>query len=316
MKIAMVFPGQGSQTVGMLGGLANEFSIIQSTFSEASAALGFDLWQLVQSGPDSALNLTENTQPALLAASIALYRVWRECGGREPDVVTGHSLGEFAALVCAEALAFPDAIRLVRFRGQAMQAAVPAGEGAMAALLGLEDDEVKRACASAQQGQIVEAVNFNAPGQVVIAGHAAAVDRAIEGARALGAKRAVKLPVSAPFHSSLMQQAARQFSQRLDGVAISPPRYTFVSAADTEIHAQPEDVRQALAAQLAAPVQWTKTVAALLAMGVTHAVEMGPGKVLTTLNRRIGRDAALVCMATDDAAGIRAAITQLNGAQA
>lgn len=309
MTFGCVFPGQGSQSVGMLGALApaaGAESALRDTFTEASAVLGYDLWQLVAAGPAERLNSTECTQPAMLAASIATWRLWRSRGGGEPQVVSGHSLGEFSALVAADALDFGAAVELVRFRGRVMQEAVPAGSGAMAAILGLEDSQVIAACREAAQGGVVEAVNFNAPGQVVIAGAREPVERAIEAAKRLGAKRAVALPVSVPSHSSLMRSAAQRLEERLATVAIRPPRIRFVSAVDATAHDDPADLRQLLVRQLSSPVRWSETVRALAAGGIRSLIECGPGKVLTALNRRIER--GLQTMALEDAASLDAAL--------
>lgn len=308
MAVALVFPGQGSQSVGMLAGLARAHpAIIEGTFAEASAVLGYDLWQLVCSGPAEKLNATECTQPAMLAAGIATFRCWRELGGAQPELVSGHSLGEFSALVCAGALDFAAAIDLVRFRGRAMQEAVPAGTGAMAAVLGLDDAEVEAACAEAAQGEVVEAVNYNSPGQIVIAGQASAVERAIAAAKARGAKRAVTLPVSVPSHSSLMRGAAERLRERLASMDVRRPQVRYVSAVDAAEHADPADIVAILVRQLASPVRWSATVAALTARGATRLVECGPGKVLTPLNRRIDRRPEIQCVALEDAASLAAA---------
>ena len=308
MAVALVFPGQGSQSVGMLAGLARAHpAIIEGTFAEASAVLGYDLWQLVCSGPAEKLNATECTQPAMLAAGIATFRCWRELGGAQPELVSGHSLGEFSALVCAGALDFAAAIDLVRFRGRAMQEAVPAGTGALAAVLGLDDAEVEAACAEAAQGEVVEAVNYNSPGQIVIAGQASAVERAIAAAKARGAKRAVTLPVSVPSHSSLMRGAAERLRERLAGMDVRRPQVRYVSAVDAAEHADPADIVAILVRQLASPVRWSATVAALTARGATRLVECGPGKVLTPLNRRIDRRPEIQCVALEDAASLAAA---------
>jgi [acyl-carrier-protein] S-malonyltransferase len=307
MRFGFVFPGQGSQSVGMLAALAPAAETpIRDTFAEASAVLGYDLWQLVAQGPAERLNSTECTQPALLAAGIATWRLWRERGGPEPEVVCGHSLGEFSALVAAGALDFAVAIGLVGFRGRAMQEAVPPGSGAMAAILGLDDAQVIAACGEAAQGGIVEAVNFNSPGQVVIAGAREPVERAIEAAKARGAKRAMALPVSVPAHSSLMGPAAQRLGERLATVDFSKPRIRFVSAVDAAPHDDPEDLRRLLVRQLASPVRWTDTVRALAAGGIGTLVECGPGKVLTGLNRRIER--SLQCLALEDADSLQAAL--------
>ena len=309
MTFGFVFPGQGSQSVGMLAGLApaaGSEAPIRDTFAEASAVLGYDLWQVVAQGPGERLNSTECTQPAMLAASIATWRLWRDRGGSEPGVVCGHSLGEFSALVAAEALDFGVAIDLVQFRGRVMQEAVPAGTGAMAAILGLDDAQVIEACREAAQGGVVEAVNFNAPGQVVIAGAREPVERAIEAAKRRGAKRAVALPVSVPSHSSLMSSAAQRLGERLATVDLRAPRIRFVSAVDTAQHTDPGDLRQLLVRQLSSPVWWSETVHTLAAGGMGAIVECGPGKVLTALNRRIER--GLQALALEDAESLQAAL--------
>jgi len=286
MTLAFVFPGQGSQSVGMLDGFAAH-PAVRETFAEASDALGEDLWALVAQGPAEALNLTTNTQPVMLAAGVAVWRAWLAAGGPRPAVVAGHSLGEYSALVAAGALAFRDAVPLVRFRAQAMQEAVPAGEGAMAAIMGGDDGAVTSACAEAEQGQVVEAVNFNAPGQVVIAGHREAVERAIALAKQMGAKRGVLLPVSAPFHSSLLRPAADRLAARLAQVQVATPEIPVIHNVDVAEHRGHDAIRDALARQAASPVHWTATVRAMTARGVTHVVERGPGKVLAGLVKRI-----------------------------
>lgn len=309
MTFGFVFPGQGSQSVGMLAALASpagDEPPIRDTFAEASAVLGYDLWQLVAQGPAERLNSTECTQPAMLAASIATLRLWRGRGGPEPAVVCGHSLGEFSALVAADALDFAAAIELVRFRGRAMQEAVPAGTGAMAAILGLDDAQVIEACHEAAQGGVVEAVNFNAPGQVVIAGACEPVERAIEAAKRRGAKRAVALPVSVPSHSSLMNSAAQRLGERLGSVDLRTPRIRFVSAVDASAHEDPADLRRLLVRQLSSPVRWSQTVRALAAGGIRSFIECGPGKVLSALNRRIER--GLESLALEDAESLQAAL--------
>jgi [acyl-carrier-protein] S-malonyltransferase len=311
MSIALVFPGQGSQSVGMLAALAVRYAQVGQCFEQASQALGFDLWQLVAEGPPERLNATEYTQPAMLVAGIATWRAWREQGGAAPTLVAGHSLGEFTALVCAQALTFEAAVQLVRFRGQIMQRAVPEGSGAMAAILGLEDAVVESACAEASQGEIVEAVNYNSPGQVVIAGHAGAVERAMALAKQRGAKRAVLLPVSVPAHSRLMAEAAQQLSARLDQIDVRAPLYRYVSAVDAAEHSEPADIRATLVRQLASPVRWADTVRALLAV-VPNVVECGPGKVLTGLNRRIERGAN--CYAMEDPDSLAAAVAATSSA--
>jgi len=309
MTFGCVFPGQGSQSVGMLAGLSpagGTEPVIRDTFAEASAVLGYDLWERVAQGPAERLNATECTQPAMLAAAIATWRVWRGRGGPEPQVVAGHSLGEFSALVVAGALDFTAAVDLVRFRGRVMQEAVPAGAGAMAAILGLDDAQVIAACGEAAQGGVVEAVNFNAPGQVVIAGAREAVERAIEAAKRRGAKRAVALPVSVPSHSSLMGAAAQRLGERLAQIDFQTPRIRFVSAVDASAHAASADLRQLLVRQLSSPVRWSETVRALAASGARTLIECGPGKVLTALNRRIDRD--LPSLALEDAQSLQAAL--------
>jgi [acyl-carrier-protein] S-malonyltransferase len=307
---ALVFPGQGSQSVGMLAALAARHALVQQCFEQASAALGFDLWQLVAQGPAERLNATEYTQPAMLAAGVASWRVWQQQGGACPAVVSGHSLGEFTALVCAGALEFEPAVRLVQYRGQIMQQAVPDGAGAMAAILGLEDAAVEALCAEARQGagaapQVVEAVNYNSPGQVVIAGHRAAVERALQLARTHGARRTLLLPVSVPAHSSLMRGAATQLQERLAQLQVRQPRIGYISAVDAQAHTDPDDIRATLVRQLAAPVRWTQTVRRLL-QSAPVLIECGPGKVLTGLNRRIERGA--VCHALEDPEALAAAL--------
>jgi len=314
MSVAFVFPGQGSQSIGMLAGLAALHEDVQHTFAAASRRLGYDLWALVQQGPEERLNSTECTQPAMLAAGLATWRVWQGRGGRIPEVVAGHSLGEFTALAVAGAIDPDEAIDLVRFRGQVMQEAVPRGAGGMAAIIGLDDAEVEAACAEAAQGEVVEAVNYNAPSQVVIAGAAAAVQRAIVAAKARGAKRALPLPVSAPFHSSLMRPAAERMQGRLESLALRRPSIRFVSSVDAREYADPEAIRELLMRQLASAVRWTTTVRALADGGVTRLVECGPGKVLTGLNRRIDKRPGLESLAIDDAATLDAALASLVGA--
>ncbi len=308
MSLAMVFPGQGSQSVGMLAALGAAEPVVQQTFAEASAVLGYDLWALCQNGPEADLGATERTQPAMLAAGVATWRVWKQKGGRQPVAMAGHSLGEYSALVCSGALDFRTAIDLVRYRGQLMQAAVPLGQGAMAAILGLEDADLDAACREAAQGEVVEPVNFNSPGQVVIAGHSTAVQRAIETAKARGAKRAVLLPVSVPSHSSLMVGAAEQLARRLAEVDFRLPDVPAVYTVDVKTHASPDGIRQSLKEQLYKPVRWADTVRAMLASGVTTFVECGPGKVLTSLNRRIERRPELKMLALEDPASIDAAL--------
>ncbi|HNR22940.1 MAG TPA: ACP S-malonyltransferase [Steroidobacteraceae bacterium] len=313
MGIAFVFPGQGSQSVGMLGALAEAEPIVRETFAAASSVLGYDLWSLIAAGPAERLNETERTQPAMLAAGIATFRAWQTRGGALPNAVSGHSLGEFTALVAAGALDFGAAIELVQFRGRAMQEAVPLGSGAMAAVLGLEDADIEAACREAAQGAVVEPVNYNSPGQIVIAGESAAVARAIEAAKVRGAKRAVLLPVSVPSHSSLMRGAAERLRERLGGVAIAVPRIPYYSAVDSKRHDDPDGIRAILVTQLASPVHWTATVRALIADGMTTLAECGPGKVLTSLNRRIERAPGLTFHALEDPVSIDAARAAMQG---
>jgi [acyl-carrier-protein] S-malonyltransferase len=284
MKLAMVFPGQGSQSVGMLRGYEGLPEIDQVS-SEAAEALGRDFIRLLDEGPAENLNQTVNTQPAMVTAGYAAYRAWRALGGAQPEVVAGHSLGEYTALVAAGAIAFGDCLPLVRFRAQAMQEAVPEGQGAMAAILSLEDQKVIEACAEA--GGEVQAVNFNAPGQVVIAGEKAAVERAIEACKAKGAKRAMPLPVSAPFHSSLMKPAAEKLRGYLAKVRFSSPKIAVLNNVDVAIVGEPDKIRDALVRQAASPVRWVETIRRMREMGVTHVIECGPGKVLAGLTRRI-----------------------------
>lgn len=315
MSIAFVFPGQGSQSVGMLASLASAEPLVPATFAEASAVLGYDLWALCQSGPEADLNSTERTQPAMLAAGVAVWRVWRRRGGAAPTVMSGHSLGEFTALVCADSLDFRTAIELVRFRGQAMQAAVPHGQGAMAAVLGLEDAEVEAACAEVAQNEVVEAVNFNAPAQVVIAGHAAAVARALEACKLRGAKRTITLPVSVPSHSSLMKPAAHRLRERLEATEFRTPLVPEIYTVDVRRHGHPKGIRAALVQQLYSPVRWADTVRQMVAGGVTHIVECGPGKVLTGLNRRVERSKEVEMFALEDSDAIDQAIAACWGTQ-
>jgi len=312
MAFAFVFPGQGSQSVGMLAALAAADASVRATFDEASAVLGYDLWKLVSAGPEEELNSTARTQPALLAAGVATWRCWRARGGAEPAIVSGHSLGEFTALVCAGSLEFRAAVGLVRFRGEVMQEAVPAGTGAMAAILGLEDAEVEAACREATAGggagAVVEAANFNSPGQVVIAGESGAVERAIAAAKVRGAKRAVILPVSVPSHSTLMRGAAERLRGRLSSTEVHAPRIRCVSAVDASVHTEPQEIRDLLVRQLSSPVRWTQTVRAIIETGVEEVIECGPGRVLTGLNRRIERRAGLEFLALEDPASIDAAL--------
>ncbi|MCC7039261.1 MAG: ACP S-malonyltransferase [Burkholderiales bacterium] len=309
-RLAFVFPGQGSQSVGMMAGYTAH-PVVRETFAEASAALGEDLWALVEDGPADALARTTNTQPVMLTAGVAAWRAWLAEGGGMPVVVAGHSLGEYTALVAAGALAFADAVPLVRFRAQAMQDAVPAGVGAMAAIIGGDEEAIVAACAEAAQGEVVEAVNFNAPGQLVIAGHRAAVERAIALAREKGAKRGVILPVSAPFHCTLLRPAAEALAAKLATVPFATPTIPVIHNVDVATHAEPDAIREALARQAARPVRWTATMRALGERGVTHVAESGPGMVLTGLARR--SIAGVVTYALEDSAAIQAAVREMQG---
>ncbi len=308
MKFALVFPGQGSQKLGMMEAYGDN-PVIRDTFAEASAALGRDLWLLVTEGPAEALNQTVNTQPLMLTAGIAAYRLWLAKGGPRPALVAGHSLGEYSALVAACAIEFADAVPLVELRAKAMQEAVPAGEGGMAAILGLDVATVRAACAEAAEGQVVEAVNLNAPEQTVIAGHAAAVQRAADVCKAKGAKRALLLPVSAPFHCALMLPAAEKLGQRLATLKVYAPQIPLVNNVDVAAVNDPEQIKDALVRQAAAPVRWVETMQAMASQGVTHVYECGPGKVLAGLVKRCADGVEGGALA--DAAGIDAAIAAL-----
>jgi [acyl-carrier-protein] S-malonyltransferase len=305
-KLAFVFPGQGSQAVGMLADLAAAHPAVKATFDEASDALGSDLWALTQNGPDTELNRTENTQPALLAAGIAVFRAWQAAGGRTPDYLAGHSLGEYTALVAAGVIALGDGVRLVAERGRLMQEAVPAGEGAMAAILGLDDDVVRRCCAEASAAGVVAAVNFNAPGQVVIAGSTAAVNAAIEKLKAAGAKRALPLPVSVPSHCELMRPAAEKLRASLESVAFNAAVIPVVQNVAARIEPDAAAMRDALIRQLYSPVLWVQSVETLAGLGVGRALECGPGKVLCGLNKRIVKE--LECGSLENAESFRAAL--------
>jgi [acyl-carrier-protein] S-malonyltransferase len=312
MRRAFVFPGQGSQSVGMLAEFASQDSIIGETFAEASDALGYDLWNLVSNGPAERLNETTQQQPAMLAAGVATWRLWRKLSGPAPDVVCGHSLGEFTALVAAGSIEFATAVRLVRTRAQLMQEAVPVGEGAIAAVLGLDDAEVEAACAEAAQGQVVQAVNFNSPGQVVIAGSAAAVDRALAACKTRGAKRAMLLPMSVPAHSALMLPAAERFADTLRDTPFQVPVIAFRSPVDCAAHSDPADLRELLRRQLASPVHWSTLVKKLAADGINIFVECGPGKVQTGLIRRIEKRPEIQCLALQDPPSMQTALAALN----
>ncbi|WP_278957605.1 ACP S-malonyltransferase [Aquipseudomonas alcaligenes] len=308
-SLAFVFPGQGSQSLGMLAELGAQQALIRDTFGEASEALGYDLWALVQQGPEERLNETDKTQPAILTASVALWRLWQAEAGARPAFVAGHSLGEYSALVAAGAIEFRDAVKLVELRGQLMQQAVPAGQGGMAAILGLEDADVLAACAEAAQGDVVSAVNFNAPGQVVIAGSAAAVERAIEACKARGAKRAMPLPVSVPSHCALMRPAAEKFADAVNGLAWQAPQIALVQNVSAAVPADLETLKRDLLAQLYSPVRWVESVTYLAAQGVTELVECGPGKVLAGLNKRCVKGINTHSLETPEAlAAVRAAL--------
>ncbi|MEN4905726.1 ACP S-malonyltransferase [Rahnella bonaserana] len=307
-KIAVVFPGQGSQTLGMLADLAAAHPVVEETFAEASSALGYDLWQLVQQGPAEELNKTWQTQPALLAASVAIWRVWQQQNGTQPVLMAGHSLGEYSALVCAGVLDFKQAISLVELRGKLMQEAVPAGTGAMYAIIGLDNDAIAKACEESAQGQIVSPVNFNSPGQVVIAGNKEAVERAGAACKAAGAKRALPLPVSVPSHCALMKPAADKLAVALENVTFSAPQYSVVNNVDVKIETSPEAIRSALIRQLYSPVRWTESVEFMAAQGVEQLLEVGPGKVLTGLTKRIVD--TLTAAAVNDTVSLAAALEQ------
>ncbi|MDW5499657.1 ACP S-malonyltransferase [Pseudomonas lundensis] len=307
-QFAFVFPGQGSQTLGMLADLATQYPIVEATFSEASSVLGYDLWQLVQQGPAEELNKTWQTQPALLAASVAIFRVWQQQGGKAPVIMAGHSLGEYSALVCAGVLDFKAAIRLVELRGKLMQEAVPEGTGAMSAIIGLDNAAIAKACEESAQGQVVSPVNFNSPGQVVIAGNKEAVERAGAACKAAGAKRALPLPVSVPSHCALMKPAADKLAVALQEITFSAPQVPVVNNVDVRTETDPEAIRSALVRQLYSPVRWTESVEFMAAQGVTLLLEVGPGKVLTGLTKRIVD--TLTAAAVNDAASLTAALEQ------
>jgi len=310
-KFAFVFPGQGSQAIAMMDGFAGN-PVVAQTIAEASDALQFDLGKLMAEGPKEELDLTTNTQPVMLTAAVAVYRAWLAAGGPVPSIVAGHSLGEYSALVAAGVISFKDAVPLVRFRAQAMQEAVPVGIGTMAVVLGLSDDDVRAACAEAAAavaGSVVEAVNFNAPAQVVIAGDAIAVERACEIAKAKGAKRAMKLPVSAPFHSSLLKPASDRLRDYMEGLTFSAPQIALINNVDVAVLTDPASIKDALVRQAAAPVRWVETMQKVAAEGITQVVECGPGKVLMGLTKRI--DATLVGDAITDQASLERVLTAL-----
>jgi len=308
-NLAFVFPGQGSQKIGMLAGLASVNTVVLDTFSEASEALGYDLWELVQTGEQEAINLTERTQPILLASSVAIWRLWQERSGPSPSVLAGHSLGEWSALVCSGVLEFTHALSIVRARGAYMQKAVPLGVGAMAAILGLDDQAVLDACDTARQGEVVDAVNFNAPGQIVIAGSALAVERAIELCKASGAKRALPLPVSAPFHTSLMQPAAENLADLVNSTVFSTPQIPVIHNVHGQTESNPDAIKALMLEQIYKPVMWVNCVNGLKSRGAEILIECGPGRVLNGLSKRIDRE--LTSYATDDLASLENALSSL-----
>ena len=307
-KLAFVFPGQGSQTVGMLAEIAEQYTIVKDTFAEASEALGYDVWDLIQNGEQEQLNLTEKTQPILLTSSVALWRVWQQCEGAEPSLLAGHSLGEFSALVCADSLQFSDAVTLVRDRGRFMQTAVPVGDGAMAAVLGLSDEQIAQICQSASEHGVVEAVNFNSPGQVVIAGLVAGVDAAVELCKEAGAKRAMPLPVSAPFHTSLMRPAGEKLAEKLADITLNVPAIPVVHNVHGQTESDPEKIKTLLEKQIYSPVKWVDCVKAMVDAGVEKTLECGPGKVLSGLSRRIHKPLAVFNI--QDPAGLDKALSE------
>jgi len=304
--LAFVFPGQGSQKIGMLSEIAQEASEIQATFAEASEVLGYDLWDLCQNGEQEAINLTQRTQPLLLTSSVALYRLWRARGGAQPARMAGHSLGEWSALVCSGVLNFKDAVHLVRERGRLMQEAVPVGTGAMAAVIGLEDEAVESACAGAAEGEVVSAVNYNSPGQIVIAGSAAAVGRAVEACKAAGAKKAMPLPVSAPFHTELMRPAADKLAPQIEAAEFNAPEIPVVHNVHGEVEPDPVAIKALMIEQIYRPVRWTACTRKIIADGAEQLVECGPGKVLSGLTKRIDR--SVVCHGIDSPASFNEAL--------
>lgn len=309
-NLAFVFPGQGSQAVGMLSEVYARYDVVRDTFGEASEVLGEDLWTLVESGPQEALNMTATTQPVLLTSSVALWRAWQHVGGAEPGIMAGHSLGEFSALVCAQVFSFADAVKLVRKRGEFMQTAVPAGQGAMAAIIGLDDEAINTVCRDVADSGVgvVAAVNYNSPGQVVIAGHTAAVDAANVALKEAGAKRAMPLPVSAPFHTSLMEPAGVQLKEALAGIEMASPVIPIVHNVHAKMESDPEQIRDLLTQQIHLPVQWTACVEAMAKAGARQFVECGPGKVLSGLNRRI--DKALASYGIDSPQALESAVSE------
>ena len=305
-NLAFVFPGQGSQKIGMLSELAEQYSLIKETFDQASDVLGYNMWELIQQGEQEAINLTERTQPILLASSVAIWRLWNEKNGAIPSQMAGHSLGEWSALVCSGVVDFADGLNIVRARGQYMQQAVPVGEGAMAAIIGLDDKAILEACANAQSLGVVDAVNFNAPGQVVIAGSNAAVEAAMESCKAAGAKRALPLPVSAPFHTSLMKPAADNLANLVNTVNFSAPQVPVVHNVHAQTETDPETIKALMLEQIYSPVKWVDCVNQLKSNGATTLIECGPGKVLGGLTKRIDRE--ITSLATDSVADFTAAL--------
>ncbi len=304
-KFAIVFPGQGSQAVGMLADLGEQYDVVKQTFAEASDALGYDLWALVQNGPAEDLNQTFRTQPALLASSVAIWRVWQQLGLEQPENLAGHSLGEYSALVCAGVIDFKQAIKLVELRGQLMQEAVPAGTGAMYAIIGLDDESIAKACEEAAQGEVVSPVNFNSPGQVVIAGSKDAVERAGALCKEAGAKRALPLPVSVPSHCALMKPAAEKLAVALESIEFNTPQLPVINNVDVSAETDPAKIKDALVRQLHSPVRWTESVQLMSEQGVETLLELGPGKVLTGLTKRIVK--SLSAAAVNDVASLEAA---------
>lgn len=307
-SLAFVFPGQGSQQMGMLSELAETHPVIKKTFSEASEVLGYDLWDLIQNGPVEDLNQTDKTQPALLTAGVALWRLWQEQGGAKPVLMAGHSLGEYTALVCSGAISFADGVNLVKLRGEFMQQAVPAGTGAMAAILGLDDASIEKACQEAEEGDVVSPVNYNCPGQIVIAGQKAAVERAITNCKEAGAKRAVPLPVSVPSHCALMKPAAEKMAEQLAKIEISMPEISVIQNVTASAAASVDELKDNLLQQLYSPVLWTKSVQSMVDQGIESTVECGPGKVLSGLNKKVHKPLSVA--AISDAAGLTKALAQ------
>ncbi len=308
-NLAFVFPGQGSQKIGMLAELAAQYPVVAATFAEASEVLGYDLWELVQKGAQEEINLTERTQPLLLTASVAVWRVWQEKNGAQPSLMAGHSLGEWSALVCAGVVAFKDAVKLVQQRGKFMQEAVPAGQGAMAAIIGLDDVLIIEACKKAEQGEVVSAVNFNSPGQVVIAGSAAAVERASALCKEAGAKRALPLPVSAPFHTSLMRPAADRLAEQINATEFKAPQVPVVHNVTAQTELDPQKIKALMIEQIYSAVRWVECVNTMSAAGISLTIECGPGKVLSGLNKRI--NAELTALSIEKPEEVESVLTQI-----